>query len=460
MRWCDACQYFVPRQDGVCDLCGADHSASATLVDERFRLGKQLGSGGMGNVYHATDVTLGRPAAVKFLHVVPGPGQIDRVQQFRREAIALAAVRSDHVARLYSFGLHELQPFFAMEFVSGVALAKLLRDEPREPIAPLRALALTRRIAQGLSAVHATGVVHCDVKPSNIVIEDGTGRPVLVDFGIAQLSGNLNQDAIELSGTPGYMAPEQVVPEHPILPATDVYALGCSLFEMLTGRLPFQSSTVVRMMMMHVNDDPPAPSSVDPALEPLDAVVLRALEKSPTKRYATAHAFAHAIESVMPAFERVRPGVADAAATAPVGLRALVIDDDPMLAKLAAKAIESAFRSVEILVDIANSGDEALARWQSAPDLVILDLHMPGRDGTETLAVLRERKRGQQMRALAWTARPLPEFVRKFRALGVEQVLQKPLTFQRLVSELRAVGQRSGWILPETEVTLSPRPRA
>ncbi len=455
MKWCDACEFFVSREDGVCELCGQDRSGTEPLVDSRYRLGPQLGAGGMGAVYSALDVTLNRRAAVKFQHAQSTPLTAFKLQQFRREASAIAAVRSPHVADLYSFGLHDGRPFFAMEFVNGASLASLLSPEPKRPLPTLRALTLARDIAVGLSAVHATGIVHCDVKPSNIVIEEGTGRPVLVDFGIATLSGSFHGDDVDIAGTPGYMAPEQAVPEHVIVPATDVYALGCTMFEALTGRLPFQAPNVLRMMMAHVNDEPPKPSSVEPALAPLDAIVRRALEKSPSERYTTALAFAHAIESVIPAFERNRAASSDHTSTAPVGLRALIIDDDPMLVRLATRAVETAFRGVDILVDVANSGDEALERWQFAPDLVVLDLHMPGLDGTDTLALLRERKRGAQMRALAWTARPVPEAVRKFQALGVEQVLQKPLTFQKLVAELRAIGLKKGWVLPAELPTIS-----
>ncbi|MBL8683891.1 MAG: protein kinase [Myxococcales bacterium] len=453
MKWCDECKFFVRREDERCELCGQDRSHTEPLVDQRFRLGSKLGSGGMGAVYSAIDVTLERRAAVKFLHAQATPVTAQRVQQFRREASAIAAVRSEHVAALYSFGLHDRQPFFAMEFVEGVTLASLVAPSQARTLSPLRALAIVRDIAVGLSAVHAAGLVHCDVKPSNIVIEEGTGRAVLVDFGIATLAGSFLGDELDIAGTPGYMAPEQAIPQHVIVPATDVYALGCTLFEALTGRLPFVAPSVVRLMMSHVNDTPPAPSSIEPTLAPVDALVARALEKVPARRFPTALAFAHAIDAIIAEFER-RPSAEPTMdnATAPVGLRALVIDDDPMLARLAARAIETAFRGIDIVIDVANSGDEALERWQMAPDLVVLDLHMPGRDGTETLASLRERRNGAQLRAIAWTARPVPEAVRKFKALGVEQVLAKPLTFQHLVGELKAIGLKSGWILPEPAV--------
>lgn len=455
MKWCDECKFFVRSSDERCELCGQDRSGTEPLVDQRFRLGKKLGSGGMGAVYSAVDVTLDRRAAVKFLLAQTGPITAQRMQQFRREAAAIAAVRSAHVAALYSFGLHNQQPFFAMEFVEGVSLASLVAPSASRSLSPLRALAIVRDIALGLSTVHASGLVHCDVKPSNIVIEEGTGRAVLVDFGIATLAGSFLGDELDIAGTPGYMAPEQAIPQHVIVPATDVYALGCTLFEALTGRLPFVAPSVLKLVMAHVNETPPAPSSIEPTLAPVDELIARALEKVPSRRFPTALAFAHAIDAMIAEFER-KPTAHTTLdhATAPVGLRALVIDDDPMLARLAARAIETAFRGLDIVVDVANSGDEALERWQMAPDLVVLDLHMPGRDGTETLASFRERRHGAQLRAIAWTARPVPEAVRKFKALGVEQVLAKPLTFQHLVGELKAIGLKSGWILPEPSIPL------
>jgi len=450
VKWCGDCQFFV--ESDVCESCGRDYTDTATLVDGRYRLQSKIGEGGMGEVYSALDVTLDRRAAIKFLRIQATPLGLDKVRQFRREASAIAAIRSDFVAHIYSFGVFERRPFFAMEYVEGSSLSSLMNPAKAQLVPPLRSLALARDVAIGLGAVHATGMVHCDVKPSNIVIEVGTGRPVLVDFGIAMLAGSRLDDDISINGTPSYMAPEQAIPEHPIVAATDVYALGCTLFEMLTGRVPYSSPSLGLLVLAHVNAPIPSIAAIAPELAPVEPIIMRALAKDPNQRFPTALSLAHAIDSVMPEFVRgvePQPNITKSTATS-VGLRALVIDDEPMISRLTARAVETAFRSIDVIVDVASSGDEALERWQSAPDLVVLDLHMPGLDGTETLAHFRERKRGAQLRAIAWTARPVPEAVRRFKALGVETVLQKPLTFQRLVSELREVGLRSGWILPES----------
>ncbi|MDP3276317.1 MAG: protein kinase [Deltaproteobacteria bacterium] len=444
MSWCVQCELLVRGDNAMCELCGSALPPDESLVDGRYRIVKKLGAGGMGDVYVADDLALQRQVALKFLgHHLSG---IEEQRLFRREAVALAALKSEHIARVYAFGFDRGRAFFAMEFVHGTSLAAAIGDEhDARGLSAIRAVSVVRQIADGLAAVHAAGLVHCDIKPSNIVIEQGSGRAVLVDFGIATTAGSARDESGTFVGTPAYMAPEQILHDRPLTATCDVYALACTLFETLTGSTPYRADTIARLMAMHVGDPIPTLSDRNPALAPLDALMKRALAKEPTDRFANGRSFATALETAHTHFEKQPLKPAEESITSAF-VRILIVDDEATLATLARRAAESAFGAAETYTDIAHSAEDALNRWASAPDLVILDLHLPGMDGAELLAQLRERRRGARMRAMVWSADPSEQAVRRCRALGVERVLRKPVVFRSLVDEIRQLATSAGWI--------------
>lgn len=268
-----------------------------TVVDGRYRVESELGRGGMGVVYLGRDTWLDRHVALKM--IAPSWAKDGEAAScFQREAKALASVRSPYVVQVYAFGVHLGRYFFAMEYVRGRSVLQILTEHRKhgDTIPTHRTLTILNRIAQGIDAVHAAGILHRDVKPSNIVIEEDTGRPVLVDFGLA-VPGDDPGAALAI-GTPQYMAPEQGgvgVPGAPVTKSIDIYALGVTAFEMLTGDLPFDATDRPRLLRQHARKQPPLLSTKRRELAPFDRTIARALAKDPADRYPSCTAFAEVL---------------------------------------------------------------------------------------------------------------------------------------------------------------------
>lgn len=268
-----------------------------TVVDGRYRVESELGRGGMGVVYLGRDTWLDRYVALKM--IAPSWAKDGEAAScFQREAKALASIRSPYVVQVYAFGVHQGRYFFAMEYVRGRSVLQILTEHRKhgDTIPTHRTLTILNRIAQGIDAVHAAGILHRDVKPSNIVIEEDTGRPVLVDFGLA-VPGDDPGAALAI-GTPQYMAPEQGgvgVPGAVVTKSIDIYALGITAFEMLTGELPFDATDRPRLMRQHARKQPPLLSSKRRELAPFDRTIARALAKDPVDRYPSCTAFAEVL---------------------------------------------------------------------------------------------------------------------------------------------------------------------
>lgn len=247
----------------------------------------ELGRGGMGVVYRARQVGLGRVVALKMILAGSYAGEA-LLTRFRLEAEAIARLQHPHIVQIYEIGEHEGCPFFSLEYVAGGSLAAKLKGTPQ----PSREAAeLVSTVAAGIHAAHAQGIVHRDLKPANILLTpDGT--PKITDFGLAK---NLEEETEytatgDVLGTPSYMAPEQASGLiSSIGPATDVYALGAILYELLAGRPPFRSSTVLETLEQVRTQEPLAPSRLQPSTSrDLETICLKCLEKDPRRRYSTA----------------------------------------------------------------------------------------------------------------------------------------------------------------------------
>ena len=255
-----------------------------------YRIVSPLGRGGMASVYRARDTALDRDVALKvlpqeFLH---DPAFADR---FKQEARVAAKLEHPHIVPVHAFGIEQGAPWMAMRLVTGGSLADRLRHGP---IAPRQLAGLLREVAGALDYAHGRGVVHRDVKPANVLLDDG-GRAYLADFGIARmLEGSSVATATGIiQGTPSYMAPEQAMGER-VDRLADVYALGIVAFECLTGRVPYTGTTPVAVLMKHVQEPVPEPNPSEVA-PPLAAVLRRSLAKTKTDRWASAGAFAEAL---------------------------------------------------------------------------------------------------------------------------------------------------------------------
>jgi tetratricopeptide (TPR) repeat protein len=252
---------------------------------ERYEPEDRIGQGGMATVYRAFDRQLQRPVALKLLdHAEP-----EARRRFLGEAQAQARVRHDNVLEVYETGELEGQPFIAMRWVDGPTLLAL-RDE----ISLEQKVRLIAQAAEGLHAAHREGLIHRDVKPSNILVErtpDGDWKPWIADFGIAVWSGG---GPAVLAGTPSYLAPELLGEGTGTADRrTDVYGLGVTLYELLTGELPFQAPDLSQLLQQIREQAPPSPRRLVPALPAeLEAIVLKCLEKDPEARYPSARALA------------------------------------------------------------------------------------------------------------------------------------------------------------------------
>src|SRR3954468_19312318 len=245
------------------------------------------GRGAMGVVYRARHQQLGREVALKVIAPEFAEDREFRIR-FQREFEAEVSIRHPHIVRVYGAGAKEGRLFVTMQYVDGTDLAKLLRNDNR--LAPQRAAAIVAKVADGLDAAHARGIVHRDVKPANVLIADGD-HPILTDFGLAK---NVNATVAPLTvagsflGTCDYAAPEQLLGERNDA-RVDVYALGCLLFQAVTGRVPFPRPVSAATMLAHMDEPPPLVSAFAPdAPRALDEVVLTAMAKNRDERYPTA----------------------------------------------------------------------------------------------------------------------------------------------------------------------------
>lgn len=258
----------------------------------RYELGPLVGRGGMADVHAGRDLELDRPVAIKLL-VSPYDRDRDFVRRFRREARAAARLNHPNVVAVYDTGSDGDRHFIVTELVTGESLSSLLAREG--PLPPTRAVEIASQVCRALSAAHAEGVVHRDVKPGNVMLTED-GRVKVVDFGIARAAGSeaVTRSGLVLGSAP-YLSPEQARGE-PGEPRSDLYGLGCVLYEMLTGRPPFAGETSLATLYLHVHASPLPPGAVAEVPAGVETVVLRCLEKDPGRRFESAAAVEEALE--------------------------------------------------------------------------------------------------------------------------------------------------------------------
>ncbi|MDX2193222.1 MAG: serine/threonine-protein kinase [Gemmatimonadales bacterium] len=257
-------------------------------VGDQYEVSRLLGRGGMGAVFLARDRALERTVAIKVLP--PGTAATaEAIERFRREARTAARLQHPGIVPLHAFGESRGLLWFAMGYVRGESLAARLERDGR--LDPERARALLAQVADALDHAHRQGVVHRDLKPDNVLLDDDTGRAHLTDFGVARtdaVSASLTQVGMVM-GTPAYMAPEQAAGDHAIDGRADLYALGVMGFQMLAGRLPFAGPGAREFLMQHISVAPPALGDVAPGVpEDLATIVARCLEKEPARRWPDA----------------------------------------------------------------------------------------------------------------------------------------------------------------------------
>jgi eukaryotic-like serine/threonine-protein kinase len=265
---------------------------------DEYRIERALGQGGMAHVYLALDTRLRRYTALKV--IAPSLRTDENYEQrFEREAQAIAQLEHPNIVRVYRFGVAQDMYYMAMQYVSGADVAWLIRDyRKRDATIGLPDVQLVAtEIGSALDYAHSQKVIHRDVKPGNIII-DKDGHAVLTDFGLA-LHADFGTRG-DIFGSPHYMSPEQVVSSANAIPQSDFYAFGITLYEMLTGALPFGEGSPMDIAMRHVSDPPPPPSQFNPEIsEAVDAVILRCLEKEPEKRFQSGADIGNAFKAAL-----------------------------------------------------------------------------------------------------------------------------------------------------------------
>jgi serine/threonine-protein kinase len=264
-----------------------------TMIDERYRVISRIGSGGMADVYCCEDLQLGRKVAVKVLHQRFAEDQ-EFVERFRREASSAAALSHPNVVGVFDRGEWDGTYYIAMEYLEGRSLKALVREQG--PLDPLHAIEIASQILRAARFAHHRGVVHRDVKPQNVIV-DNEGLVKVTDFGIARAGASEITQTGSIMGTAQYLSPEQAQGQA-VSPRSDLYSIGILLYELLTGRIPFDGDSAVTIALKQISELPQPPSVINPAVSPeLDAIVLRALEKDPANRFQDAEEFFAALEA-------------------------------------------------------------------------------------------------------------------------------------------------------------------
>ena len=267
--------------------------AEENLLGERYKLEEKIGSGGMAMVYRARDLMLERTVAIKTLRKDYSNDENFR-ERFREEAKAAAKLSHPNIVTVHDFGLDAGRLYLIMEYVPGTDLKSLLKKEGRFSIA--QTLPLITQACAGIGFAHRAGVVHCDVKPGNMLVTPD-GLLKVVDFGIARALSSIKPDEKSqvVWGSPNYFSPEQAAGVAPS-PASDVYSLGVVMYQMTTGILPFKSSQSQELARMHRQALPIPPRNYNPEISlEFEKVILKALEKKPTLRYRSAVQMGHAL---------------------------------------------------------------------------------------------------------------------------------------------------------------------
>jgi eukaryotic-like serine/threonine-protein kinase len=444
------------------DTSGEESAASSAIfLEGKLRLEEEIGSGGMGTVFRARDISLGRDVAVKFL-LPELQDDIEAVVRFRREARAMAAVRHENVVQIHSFGQQSGADFFVMEFIEGESLEDYLltRNRRGRPTSIPEVLRLLDGACAGLGAIHDAGLVHRDIKPSNLMLESSTGRVVIMDFGLGRGRKEVDSPRREKNtgGTPGYMAPETIAGRpleswEEVL--TDIYAFGVTAYELLTGRTPFSGENWAQLFQRHLQEDPEPPSSVRPDIPPaIDELLLKCLSREPMERFQWCDELRGAIQTVMtavhahsilpetppPASPRPRRGSYKTPSEDLRGPRILVVGDDLEARNVAYEATCAALPDAHFRA--ARSAMSAFALALESPPLVIIaSLHDEQINGLELAATIHSEPSLRNVE-LILTARALSDGDRLLlETISVTCILPEPLSRGVLEGALRQFQQ-------------------
>jgi eukaryotic-like serine/threonine-protein kinase len=455
----------LPKSNG-----GESKMPASVVLEGKYRLQSEIGRGSMGTVFLAVDEMLKRKVAVKFLLPELADSEECTVR-FQREAVAMAAIRNENVAQIFSFGKDNGIPYFVMEHLDGETVESLVDAHNRRGFyIPLDdAVDVMIQALNGLAAIHAAGAIHRDIKPANIMLTSEPMRAVIMDFGLVR-DVQLDDDVRSLAGTPAYIAPELVEGAHGAdrSKLTDIYSMGTTFYEVLTGAIPFGGATWVEILQKHIAELPVPPSVRRSGLpEALDEIVLRAMSKDPRDRYQDCDAFIEDLVELQrqPLPHERRPSMAPpenvgtrrssssgrfatptrqrAFRSTPGGARGklLVADADAEFRALVHGAAKAAVPGCR--VHSATDGTMALDIVRTVkPHVVVLDLHLPEVNGLELIAMLRGDPELSRTEIVVATAGGGKREATLLRGMGVRHFIAKPVDGEALAELLRPFLER------------------
>ncbi len=403
-----------------------------------YRIVSRLGEGGMGEVYLATDTRLDRSVALKVLPTAVAHDPM-RMERFDREAKAASALNHPNVAHIYEIGEDRGIHFLVMEFIEGQALDR--RIDGRTLAVPELA-EIGAQVADALDAAHAKGIVHRDIKPANIIITP-RGIAKVLDFGLAKVAeprGSALETQMEtrvlsaagtLLGTVEYMSPEQAL-GRPVDHRTDLFSLGVVLYQMATGRLPFQGSNASETIARILDDSPAAMARFNYDVpEDLDRIVRKCLEKDRERRYQSARDLMVDLKGLTRGRETAGPRRQPGAK-----IRAVIVDDEDLARQILREYLKSE-EDVEIVAECGNGFAAVKTVTEQKPDLLFLDVQMPKLDGFEVLELV-----DREVAVVFVTA--FDQYAMKaFDAAAVDYLL-KPFGADRLQTALAARAAPAG----------------
>ncbi len=420
-----------------------------TTIAGRYFVERVSGRGGVGTVYECRQLGLNRRVALKVLR--PDSSLQDgAIERFQREARLSAQLQHPSIVVVHDFDvMSDGQPYLVMEYLSGPTLAELIRTTAALPLDETARHLVG--VAGAVEALHRVSIIHRDIKPANIILPtagDDLGVAKVVDFGVARLGAlRAPEPSVRhIAGTPGYMAPELLAGNEPSV-ESDVYALGVTAFEALTGRMPLEAPSVRELIVKHLHREIPLPTSLRPELPSgIDEVLLRALDMAPERRYASAAELGFALTAVLagepaPA-SRVpeqpvwvvpsesAPVVSDDRPTAVASV--LVVEDNEVQRVVLEAVLAGNSYNVTCAVDGA---DALLCLGRGRFDLIVSDIDMPHLDGITLRRVLAER--GLETPVLFLSGASQAEYEDDLAASGVAGFLPKPLDVNLLLAAVR-----------------------
>lgn len=385
--------------------------SAGEMVAGLYEIRHVLGSGGMGQVFEAQDLALDRRVAVKAAWPdIPA-------WALQQEARALAAIRHDALPTVHGIGIHRRIHFIVMERIYGVSLEDHLQQrlEIHESFSVEEVIWLTQKIAEGLAVVHLAGIAHRDVKPANVMLTPDR-RVVLMDFGLMLPEAVMHFEQ-DIAGSPAYMAPEAI--DNDLTPGAgqllDVYGLGVTAFELLTGKLPFDGQTLDEIRDQQALGAPDLRTLRKDVGDAFAELVAQMLSPDPQQRPESAESLVWQLRDIVQRKASVRP-------KGP--FRILIVDDEPAILKLMGMIAKSAVDSVE--VTMVSNGESALKELRrSPPDVMLLDIHMPRVNGVEVCMYMRGSGIAEDTTIIAVSAGAQDEDRQLLYHLGIREFITK-----------------------------------